>query len=113
MSAGAAAARGFQANSTPTSPGGGLAASGKTSVRRGCCKRLARLPLEASRRFRRFQTPFFVPAIQPIELFFFQRVFEHLCNAQEERRKSSKIANQSEDPALSTSGSAQNKSSSS
>mmetsp|Transcript_57708 Transcript_57708/g.137300 ORF Transcript_57708/g.137300 Transcript_57708/m.137300 type:complete len:793 (+) Transcript_57708:261-2639(+) len=25
------------------------------------------------------RTPWFVPAVQPIELFFFQRVFQHLC----------------------------------
>jgi hypothetical protein len=53
----------------------GSAAFTKTWSFQNAGSKLARMPVTA---IRKINTPFFVPAVQPLELFFFQRVYDHL-----------------------------------
>jgi hypothetical protein len=48
------------------------------ALRKGGLKKILRWPVRYLRNFHGLTTPFFTPAVQPIELYFFQRVFDRL-----------------------------------
>jgi len=52
---------------------------------KGFVARIKKLPETICQIFHGWTTPLFVPAIQPIELFFFQRIFDCLCEQQSSR----------------------------
>lgn len=70
--------------------GGG---GGSLSTSKSFCSRLYKLPGSISRSFHGWSTPLFVPARQTIELFFFQRIFEKLCEEQKVRLNAAGINN--------------------
>lgn len=68
------------------------------SIRKGWVKRFQQLPRTILRSCET-KTPLFVPAEQPLELFFFQRIFDHLCETQKERSIGPGGWSSQEDPA--------------